>query len=147
RALVALPTVAVELRELERRPGVALRARDVGVGAGQRHRGLQLVVVIELERRLLRLPLRLAVAALALHDRRANLAVRLVLAVAAAARALGVEIGAQPLLVGRLVAPRAVADRVLALERPAGERVVERLRPADRGPPHEIEATAAVLLV
>jgi hypothetical protein len=103
--------------------------------------------MIELEARLLRLPLRLGVAALAAQVDRADLAVRLVLVVAARARALGVEVRAQALLVDRLVATGAVGDGVLAAQLPAGELVIERLRPADRAPAHEIEAAAAMLLV
>src|SRR6185503_20575853 len=48
---------------------------------------------------------------------------------------------------GGPVAARAARDRMLALELPAGELVVERLAAADRAPPHQIEAPAAVLLV
>src|SRR5213078_3690831 len=122
-------------------------ARDVGVAADERHRGLVPVVVIELEPRLLRLPLRLAVAALAAQVDRADLAVRLILGVAARTRAIGVEVRAQALLVERLVTGGAVGDRVLAPELPARELVIERPGPTDRGPAHQIEAAAAVLLV
>src|SRR5262245_24080425 len=142
RALVTLRAVAVEPGQLEHRFRVALGARDVGVRADERHRGEVLVVVIEVEARARRLPLGLAVAAIAAQVGRADRTVRLILGVAAAAVALGVEVGAQPLLVGRLVAVRAARDRVLALELPAGELVVERLAAADRAPPHQIEAPA-----
>src|ERR1044071_1499380 len=147
RALVALRAVTAIAGELERCLRVALGARHVGVGADQRHRCLGAVAVVELEALLRRLPLRLAVAALAAQVDRADLAVRLVLAVTAGARAVGVEIGPQALLVDGAVTARAVGDRVLAAQLPAGELVIERLGPTDRAPPHEVEAAAAVLLV
>src|SRR5690349_9243876 len=111
---------------------MALAARDVGVGADQRYRGLGGLVVVELERRLLGFPLRLAVAALAAQVDRADCTVRLLLGVAARARALGMEVGPQALLVDRLVAAGAVGHRMLAGELPAGELVIEHLGPADR---------------
>src|SRR6185436_12468330 len=105
------------------------------------------IVVIEVERPLRRLPYRLGVAALAARARRAHLAVRLILGVAAVAGAGGAEVRPQPLPVRGRVAARAVGARVLALQRPARQRVIELRRGADRHPAHRIEAAAAVLLV
>ncbi len=148
RALVAELAAAVELRQLECALGVALRARDIDVRALDRHRGLRLVIVIELELGLRWLPRARGVAVAALLVNLADRAVLGVLRVAAAARLVRVEIGPQPLrLVARGVAGLALGGGVLALECEGRELVIERLRAVDRGPAHEVEVAAAVLLV
>jgi hypothetical protein len=107
--------------------------------------------VVELEDLLLRLPHALAVAALARQHLLALELVRLILLVAAlrAAQPIRAHVHPEALgLVARGVALRAVGARVLAVERPAGELVIEGLLAAlDRGPAHEIEAAVLVLLV
>src|SRR5215208_747332 len=120
--VLALVTAAVAAqiglgrRQVEQRLGMALGTRDVVVGADQRHAGVALVVVVEVHRRLGRLPHALAVAALAREHVLALEAVRLVVLVARAARAIGAHVRAQALLVLGLVTVGARGSRVLALE-------------------------------
>src|ERR1043166_4082230 len=150
RALVTA-RVAARVRLLERQLehvlGVALGARHVLVLAEQRHPGVLAVVVVELHR-LGRLPHALAVAALALRDVLAHHLVRLILGVAAAAAAVGAHEGLEALLVLGLVAVVAVGRRVLALELPAGQLVIEALLAAlDRRPAHDVVVAGLVLVM
>jgi len=151
-AAAVTAAVGIGVGTIEDGLGVTLAARDVLVAAEQRHRGVLAVVVVELllRGRLRRLPHALAVAALAREHVLALELVRLIVVVTArrTAQAIRSHVRLQAGLVLRLVTVGAVGLRVLAVERPATEVVVERLlTTGHRLPAHDVVGLALVVEV